>query len=397
MNIQQRIDELFDKYISGECSPREWEELMILVSGIKEEDTETLTAPLQRLWEQAGKGTLPVTPPILNSEQLYAAIMRQDADKPALPTETPVRRINWGRMMAAALLAGVIVTAGILLFVKNRRQQPGLAVVLPEQVKPGTSKATLTLASGQHIVLDSAATGVISQQGNIRVINFNGRLAYERTGKPNGIVAYNTVATGRANQYQLDLPDGSKVWLNAASSVRFPAAFNGNDRTVEMTGEAYFEVAPDPARPFYVKTRNAAIEVLGTNFNINAYSDEEVVKTSLLEGAVRVTSKDKTGVLQPGQEASVPAAGQLTIARGDVTLAVAWKSGYFQFDKAPLPVIMRQIGRWYDLDIKYAGAIPDKQFKGKIQRSLPLSGILSLLQQDDIHFKLEGRVLTVME
>jgi transmembrane sensor len=402
MNSHDRTNELFTKYLNGSCSPSEWEELLALVSGIDQTDAESLTEPLLRLWEQARNKELPSRAHLIDRDKMYAVITSEDSG-PVTEMETRLRRIKWRQIAAAAIIAGLLVTTGIFYLNRDKERQLAdqPALILPEKVKPGMDKAVLTLANGQQIILDSSATGAISKQGNTTIINVNGKLAYKAGKEGNGStteISYNTVATARANQYQLVLPDGSKVWLNALSSIHFPTAFTGKDRTVEITGEAYFEIAKETNKPFHVQVGHSNIAVLGTHFNVNAYADEAAITTSLLEGSVKITSAGKSGMLVPGQEASIRPNGDLKIAAGNVELAVAWKNGYFQFDQAQLAVIMRQIGRWYDLDIKYAGAAaPDQIFKGKLQRSLPLSGILNLLQKGDIHFKVEGKVLTVAE
>lgn len=386
MSIQDRTNELFTRYLNGTCSPAEWEELLTLVSGIEEEDADTLIEPLQQLWEQARNKELPSRAHLIDREKMYAAITQE--------VETPVRRIRWQWVAAAAVVAGLLILAG--LFYPDHAKKESVTVA-PEQVMPGFNKAVLTLANGQQIVLDSTVTGPIGQQGGTSIANINGRLTYQANDATAHEVTYNTVTTARANQCQLVLPDGSSVWLNAASSIRFPTAFSGKNRTVEITGEAYFDVIKDALKPFHVKVRGSDIEVLGTQFNVNAYEDEASMKTSLLEGSIKLTSTTAKGKLSPGEEAVIAANGQLNIAPGNVEMAAAWKNGYFQFDKAPLPVILRQIGRWYDLDIRYEGNVPDRIFKGKIQRSLPLSGILNLLKKGGVSFRVEGKVLIVKE
>ncbi len=439
MIIGQRINELFSKYLSGNCTPAEWEELLVLVSGIEENDATTLEGPLLGLWESARDKTLPSTAHLVDREKMYAAITRpeaiihsekltpeadiQEADTPEADTpeadipeadipdnslhpETtlPVRHLITRRFAAAAAIIAVLIT-GWIYWAHYKKEDPTALNKTPDtnQIRPGIDKAVLTLASGKQIILDSAGNGAISQQGNTTIINYKGRLSYEpaKEDPPSPAeISYNTVTTARANQYQLVLPDGSKVWLNAVSSIRFPTAFAGRERTIEMTGEAYFEIAQNASKPFYVKVNGIQVEVLGTHFNINAYTDEAELKTSLLEGSVRIVTpgtSGASGILKPGEEASFAANTPLKITTGNVDLAVAWKNGYFQFDKAPLPVIMRQIGRWYDLDIHYEGTVPDRVFKGKLQRALPLSGILHLLQKGGVHFRLESKALTVTQ
>jgi len=398
MLIHERIDVLFAKYLAGDCSAAEWEELLVLVNGIDEKDTEALTSPLLLLWEKAKNKELPSTAYLANREKMYAVIT-QDMGEIADVQRIPVPWIRWGRLAAAAVVFGIMITGGFYLLHRPKVSGPASLSIAADQVRPGIDKAVLTLSGGQQIILDSTARGTISRQGNTTVTNFNGKLSYNAKDAQTApsTLAYNTVATAKANQYELVLPDGTAVWLNAVSSIRFPTAFTGQNRTVEMTGEAYFEVARDPTKPFHVKVNGAEVEVLGTHFNINAYTDETTVKTSLLEGSVKVTSGGKSSLLNPGQEAYIRKHGEPIIEAGNVELAVAWKNGYFQFDRAPLPIIMRQIGRWYDLDIKYEGPVPDREFKGKLQRSLPLSSILHLLQKGDIHFRIDGKALIVMQ
>jgi transmembrane sensor len=397
MKIQERANQLFVKYLSGDCTPEEWEELLVLMAGIDETDTETLTAPLLNLWEQTRNNKTAADPHPLDKDRLYTTIIRDtQPDEASHPAK--IYRITRTRNIAAAVI-GLLIIGGIVYQGSHRRDTPPVVVTTPAlQVPPGIDKAVLTLANGQQVVLDSAHSGAIGRQGNSTVTNANGQLAYNQETKPTGEtpVTYNSVTTGKANQYRLTLPDGSKVWLNAISSIRFPAAFTGKDRTVTITGEAYFDIANNPALPFHVRAGATDIQVLGTEFNVNAYADEPVLKTSLLSGAVKITSNNKSGLLAPGEEGSISPDRGLQIAPGNVELAVAWKNGFFQFDKDPLPAVLRQIGRWYDLDIRYAGAVPDRLFKGKLQRRLSLASALHLLQAEDINFRLEGRVLTIL-
>ncbi|RXK85478.1 FecR family protein [Filimonas effusa] len=394
MTPQERAHQLFEKYLAGTCTPGEWDELLALVGTLDENDGEMLTEPLYQVWLKTGKNERHSQVPPFNQEQLYQSIIKSGKED----SNTPVRRIKWWRI-AAALIASLLVTAALLYY--NYNSHPAshtMADTAPEnKIKPGVNQAVLTLSNGRQIILDSTATGTISKQGNITVINLNGQLAYKaETGSTAIETVYNTVTTAKANQYQLVLRDGTRVWLNASSSIRFPTEFTGAIRTVEITGEAYFEVAAMPSQPFHVKTNGVDIEVLGTHFNVNAYADEAAIRTSLLEGAVKITAGNKSNLLAPGQEANVLPSGETAVRTGNVALAVAWVNGYFQFDQAPLPVIMRQVGRWYDLDIKYEGQVPDRVFKGKIQRSLPLSGILNLLRKGDIQIRLEGKTLIIM-
>jgi ferric-dicitrate binding protein FerR (iron transport regulator) len=257
-------------------------------------------------------------------------------------------------------------------------------------------------------VLDSLQNGVISRQGNMNIVKKDGQLAYSAAPgdakTPTGITGYNTVATPRGGQYQLVLPDGSKVWLNAASSIRYPTVFNGTERQVDITGEAYFEVASlhmgngDKKMPFIVNANGTKVQVLGTHFNVMAYDDEGSIKTTLLEGSVKITQGAQSSLLTPGHQAQVNrASGHLSESEVNTDLAVAWKDGYFYFDRDDIKTIMRQVARWYSLDIAYEGKVSEDLFSGKIERRLPLSGILHLLERGNIHYRIEMNTLTIVQ
>jgi transmembrane sensor len=306
------------------------------------------------------------------------------------------------RVMATA--AVVLLLVGLFRLWRTYRSesavQPPVVVVAP-----GGNRAVLTLAGGQKIILDSAASGVLAEQGNTHVQKLgDGQLAYE-AGKKGGNTPtaplYNTLTTPRGGQYQLTLPDGTKVWLNAASSLTYPTAFTGGNRTVEMTGEAYFEVAHDKKRPFMVKAGGQTIQDIGTHFNVNAYMDEPAQVTTLLEGAVSVGGHP----LRPGEKATVTGvtaagktgtgaktatgAGDIVISQGDPDEAIAWKNGLFHFTDAGLQTVMRQLSRWYNVDVTYEGNIPPRQFTGMIGRSLTLNQVLTGLAKERVHYQIE--------
>jgi ferric-dicitrate binding protein FerR (iron transport regulator) len=211
---------------------------------------------------------------------------------------------------------------------------------------------------------------------------------------------YNTITTANGNQYQLILTDGSKVWLNAASSIRFPTSFTGNERKVEITGEVYFEVAKDPIKPFKVDFKNKEgeineIEVLGTHFNVNAYADEPDMKTTLLEGSVKIKAANKIQMLTPGQQASITSGGIEVKRNVDIEHVMAWKNGYFLFDNTDIYTLMRQVSRWYNVDVKYEGRITEDGFSGKILRDVPLSKFIKVLELNDVKVRTEGREIIV--
>jgi ferric-dicitrate binding protein FerR (iron transport regulator) len=234
----------------------------------------------------------------------------------------------------------------------------------------------------------------------------SGRLVYKQINaadqpdsrlQQNGAIAYNRLTTPRGGLFQVTLPDGSRVWLNSASSLKYPASFSGQERRVELTGEGYFEVAADKSRPFFVALNNMQVQVLGTDFNVMAYEDEEAVRTSLVSGSVCIISGEETVTVKPGQQASrLKENGRVVLSVPNMEEVLGWRNGQMSFSSAALPAIMRQISRWYDVDIKYADGIPPGRFNGLIDRNLKLSNVLEVLEVYGIHSKLEGRTVTVL-
>ncbi|MCK7557600.1 FecR domain-containing protein [Chitinophaga sedimenti] len=248
------------------------------------------------------------------------------------------------------------------------------------------------MADGQVVTLDSTGARDLSRNGTV-VRQQGGRLLYGNA----SAVSYNTLQTPRGGQFQLQLPDGTEVWLNAASSIRFPTAFPGKERLVEVTGEVYMEVARNADQPFRVKVNEQVnVQVLGTRFNINAYSDEKNIQTTLVQGAVKVKSGDTGTILQPGQQAQV--SDNIRVVPADVDQVMAWKNGLFNFHNMELKEVMRQLSRWYDIDIEYRGTIAPREFWGKMGRNLTLSEVLKGLEGAGINFKIEenGKKLVVL-
>ncbi len=324
--------------------------------------------------------------------------------------QTPtVRKMSLPQLLirVAAVVIGISLI-GATYFFFSRGKQKEIAQTDKQEhhnnkdLAPGGNKAILTLANGAQIILDSAANGTLAQQGNTKVVKLaNGRLAYNSTGNRQTAVLYNTMSVPRGGQYKLTLPDGTEVWLNAASSIRYPTAFTGTERKVEISGEAYFEVAHYTAAgtgkriPFKVMMNNGEeIEVLGTHFNVNAYPEEGNVKTTLLEGAVKLTQHHISVLIKPGQQAALTEKG-FKIDNPDIEKVIAWKTGFFDFDNLDLVSIMRQISRWYDVDIVYDGRLTTPKFGGRISRDLPLSSVLKMFEEYHIAFRLEGKKLHV--
>jgi len=304
-----------------------------------------------------------------------------------LRTPLQVRRIavvKRGMAVAAVFLLAVI---SVWLLTRQRSTQAPPADVVKKDVGPGGNKAMLTLSNGTTILLDTVQKGAIASQGNSRVVKMDdGRLAYEPVTKKTESPVYNTLSVPRGGQYQLTLPDGSRVWLNAASSITYPTAFTDEDRTVKITGEVYFEVVHGERRPFKVDAGGLLTEVLGTSFNVNAYADEPVVRTTLVEGKIKVSNGTATRVLSPGQQVQGKGAILEMVAGVDVEQVLAWKNGIFSFRNADLPTVMRQLARWYDIEVEYTGAAPAGTFDGEIGRGLTLNQVLQGLAQARINY-----------
>lgn len=393
-----RFDYLYRQYINRSCTYEEMQELLQYVSSPEWKDH--MAAIADQHLEQL---RVPDNLPQIDWEFMYQKIITQPAVAViSMADEASSRRIRhlqWKKIAVAAAITIVLGAAGYWWLVRDRITEVAVTENKPavlRDVQPGGNKAILTLGDNSSIVLDSAANGKLAQQGNT-VINKtkDGELRYEQSGRKYE-VAYNTLATPRGGQYQLVLPDGSKVWLNAASSIRYPTAFTGSERKVTVTGEVYFEVAHNVTKPFVVSVDETTIEVLGTHFNINSYSEEKSIRTTLLEGKVRVVAKGQSGVLQPGQQAEWKSEGLAIINDVDIEKTMAWKEGKFLFEHDALPDIMRQISRWYDVDIIYEGTPPANRFSGIISRNRNLSEILSMLAATkNIHFTIEGKKIIV--
>lgn len=329
----------------------------------------------------------------------------------AFPKSSKVKRMAWYRYATAAAIILVLTLGGYLWYRGDSQNGNITKTDLPQtsvanDVNPGQFKAKLILADGSSLVLDSAATGKLAQQGNVTVLNKDGKLAYippDGEDQEGSRVLYNTLETSKGQTYVTVLSDNSKVWLNAESSISYPVAFTGKERKVTITGEAYFEVAKDEKRPFIVAGNKLpsnelgwVVEVMGTHFNINSYVDEDMIKTTLLEGKVKVVSGKALTILRPGQQAQLKEPGQLqTINNADMEQAVAWKNGFFQFDNADLRTVMKQIARWYDVEVVYEGNISSETYGGKIRRNSKASEVLTLLEQNQVHFKIQGKRIIV--
>ena len=339
--------------------------------------------------------------PIPEIEKITSGMLEEVTKR--IKHESKVYRLRlWSRVAAAVCVILMMGLGGYHLIHKPQSVQV-TENRMGNNIVPGGNKATLTLANGQTIILDSVHNGQLANQGNSKITKSgNGLLAYHTQStklKAQSEVLFNTLTVPRGGQYQLILPDGTKVWLNAASSIRYPAAFTGRERKVAITGEVYMEVAKDVLHPFIVSTRNADITVLGTSFNIMAYPDESSVETTLVDGSVKVSLPGSTEakIIQPGQQAIVAGAdgniGIKTVNAGDVA---AWIHGLLSLNDCSVQEFMDQLSRWYNVDIEYAGKIPPKKLGGMINRNANLSDVLSALDAAGIRTKIEGKKIIVL-
>lgn len=414
-NARKKLIRLIQKYLAGNASQEEEQFLEAYYNCFDKEVTK------QETMEEEEKEAL--------AGEMKAAIWQQIDDTQQQAPVVPLVNRSWFRVTVAAVTIAVVCLPVYYLITHTAKGKPVAKTVVrstpAHDALPGGNKAILTLNDGSVIVLDSARNGMLGEQGNAKVLKEEGRLKYDADNhqgeSEKSEIAYNTLSTPRGGQYQLVLPDGSRVWLNAASSIRFPTAFTGNEREVELTGEAYFEITKNHDKPFRVyfssppnggRGRKGTVEVLGTHFNVNAYGDEETARTTLLEGRVKVSidpawreqsanvkSSEQSAILIPGQQAvitSSEADAVKTINDADTEGAVAWKNGLFYFDDVSIQAIMRQLSRWYQVQVVYKGKIPDRRFEGQVSRNANLSQVLKILELSKIHFTIEGETVTVM-
>jgi len=369
--MEKNAKKLLNKYISGNCTPEEMaivEDWYLQLPFEKEAPHHSLIASSkEEVWTQLSHGG--------KSLKLVAA-----------------------KLLAIAASIVLCFSVG-LYFIAQRKATPLTAKTELKNILPGGNKAVLTLADGTVVDLDDAKNGQIANQSGVIIRKAkNGQLEYIIKEMPQvAIKGSNTIATPRGGQYQVNLPDGTKVWLNAATTLKYPYAFAKNERLVELNGEAYFEVSKDHTRPFKVKTDAQNIEVLGTHFNINAYRDEAIIKTTLLEGSVKVSNASRTINLHPGEQSKLNInTAKLTLNQQvDIDKEMAWKNNIFSFDDDDLQSIMRQISRWYDVDVVYQGKITSEKYIGEIPRSSNLAEVFKILELNHVHIDAKGRVLTV--
>jgi transmembrane sensor len=388
-----KLNYLFQVYFSNTATDQQKEELAQILSASGNEDQ--LNALLEKAWKELPEGT-PFFSKEQSSRMLTGILQISDSSKPFIRVKM---RFAVLRYMAAASILLFLSIIGYKFLPPTFFETPFAVreknAPLNENILPGTDRAVLTLANGSTIELDSAKSGSLAQLGNSQIVKLNSSSPeYNKT--RDGHLVYNTLSTPAGGQYRVVLADGTRIWLNASSSLHFPISFSGKERLVKLTGEAYFEVANNADMPFKVKVGEAEVQVLGTHFNIMAYENEKSINTTLLEGSVRVFSGAQQAIITPGQQTEITKTGGMIVSQADVEEAVAWKNGFFEFNSFDIQQVMRQIARWYNVEIIYMGSIPEGHFSGYLKRSNDIMQVLEILKLGNVQVKIVGRKIMVL-
>lgn len=383
MKQETRLSYLWRMYAGGASSDEELEELASLLN---DSDNDQLIRDFHLRELQA---TIPASS--ASDARLQAILAKIGHKEEAVVLKISFYKTAWFRTAAACvmLLAGI----GSYMLYNSRQHETaqnnnGLA---DNEIRSGNQKATLTMDDGQTIVLDSTASKLLKEKG---IVNTDDALSYAHGSEAKG---NNTLSTPRGGQHTLVLSDGTKVWLNAASSIVYPTTFTGPQRVVKITGEAYLQVASDKSKPFFVQAGEMEVQVLGTSFNIQAYPDEKQLQATLVEGRMRVNVYKQSQLLIPGQQAQITEDKKIILVKDpDIDKVIAWKSGLFNFNGADIKTVMKQLERWYDIEVIYEGQISQKKFKGKMDRDLTLQQVLKILKDTEVKYRLEGRKLIIL-
>jgi transmembrane sensor len=391
MENTTRLTHLWQQYAGNTASLSELEELKTLLND-PDNDKASATQLLELLRQ---------TEPLAEHSEIRLQALLQ-VIRQTRPLGLPLRRVPVyrGSWWAAAAILLLLLGAGTWFWFTHRIAPSTQAVVLAKDIAPpATVTATITLGNGSKIDLGNVGADTIAVQGKVSILE-QGKGGIVSTGK-SGTITYNTLNVPRGSKpFTLQLADGSRVWLNTASSITYPTAFRGSERKVTLDGEAYFEIAKNASMPFYVQHNDLTVKVLGTHFNINSYNDEATLKITLLEGAVQVVGPEgdsrQTLTLQPGQQAILDSASLRLNPHPDLDETMAWKNGSFYFDGVDIRTVMRQVQRWYNVDVRYQSEIP-ASFVAKISRDVKVSELLNILELTNlVHFKIEGNKITVM-
>jgi transmembrane sensor len=406
-----RIKTLIDKVFIGSATPAEYDEL---IAALKGTDYGPVLQEIEARLGNAGSGITDLSPDRWNA--LVDNILQIDAGttptsiKPLPGDQTlrkPVRRMRFLKYAAAACIIAALIPTVFL--VRKNTGNNSLAVTTKEKeqpppsadIRPGANRAVLQLADGTQISLDSTTTGTIARQGQANVLKQgDGRILYRPANGSNNTNSeplFNILSTPRGGQFQLTLPDGTKVWLNAASYIKYPVCFDKKTRKVEIQGEAYLEVANNASKPFIVDAGDGMeIKVLGTHFNVNNYKEERYTRMTLLEGAIEVVSGKARRLLKPGDQALSGKDGGIRVEQVNTAAVVAWKNGLFDFNRSDIPSMMNQLARWYDVDVQYEGPLPPLLYGGEMERDLDLAQVVKLLATAGIHIKIKNKTLVLM-
>jgi ferric-dicitrate binding protein FerR (iron transport regulator) len=413
---------LLQKHFAGNLTEREYADLQRWFKEVGAHEFDKLVNELQAQYPNEYTQVYNINDAFAQRLEARVDAIEAEENEEPLVTIAPVHRIHVLKTAWFRYAAAVIIIFGIGAYLWNtqkEKENPSLAqtnqsVPVKNDVAPGGNKAILTLADGSTIVLEDANNGEIAVEHGAAISKEQNKIIYKNSPSSGGggETTYNTMTTPRGGQYQLTLADGTKVWLNAESSITYPTRFSEKQRKVAITGEAYFEVAKDKAKPFIVSVypKNSflekplpedgdgyTIEVLGTHFNVNAYPDESSANTTLLEGSVKIASGNAKMILKPGQQAQLnKQTNKLSLAiNPDVEQVMAWRNGLFNFNNATLEQVLRQLARWYDVEVVYNGKVQPKKFGGKIQRDLNLSEVLDVLKDAGVKFTINNKIVTV--
>lgn len=379
-----RLTYLFDQFFHKRATPDEKQEFMELLA--QPEYAEKIRELMDGAWQEFDAFEEVFRD--VRSRTMLQDILGGEPARSAAIYRLPAKRGFFARRLAAATILVCAGLAALFFFWGNNpatgEQVAATDIPVSESIKiiPGGEKAYLTLADGSMIVLDTAENGTVTTQGSSKVLKVDDRLVYEGMAAANTPPVYNMISTPRGGEYQIVLADGTRVWLNAASSLRFPIVFAGTERSVSLRGEAYFEVAKNTGKPFKVVLNNETeIEVLGTSFNVMAYDDEHAVKTTLVEGKVKISRSGQSVQLLPSQQAVAEWEGtDITIGPADIEEAIAWKEGRFYFNNDNILSIMRKLSRWYNVEVYYSGPIPVGHYEGAIRRQAEINQVLEILE-----------------
>ncbi|MBS7563891.1 FecR domain-containing protein [Mucilaginibacter sp. Bleaf8] len=394
-NKKFRLLYLFDKYYKKTASSAEIGELFYLLN-LDRHDRET-TLLLKKAWDELQADTKII--PAEKSEAILNNILHK-ANQPLL-ISTPQSNPKSNLWLKLSIAASVLLVGGLTVFIKFKASDqtlPKHRIAKVETTSQHERHPVLKLSNGTMIVLDEAHKGLLSKQGGVEISKSKeGMLVFNTISHNTAKTVYSTIATPAGIQYQVVLPDGSKVWLNAASSLTFPSSFTGKTRNVQVAGEAYFEVAKNAKQPFVVQSGLTRIQVVGTHFNVRNYENESAAKTTLLEGGIRITDGRDENILKPGDQASIRTNSSMQIER-DVNTAeiTGWKNGVFVFDDATISEVLQEAARWYDLNIIYQGKIPAKKFTGTLPRKVKVDELLEMLRYTGVNLKADGKNIIVL-